>query len=299
MSADGGSYLEGFSGDLGDTDTVLGLESEEVELVYHYTRAAGLLGIFSSCRLWATHMRYLNDSLEFELISQLLDEVARERGDNDEPARRVARMVSEGSHRPRIENFVCSFSVERDQLSLWQSYAPFGEGYALGFSVEALRQSPVPGWEFMKAHYEHSIQEHVVGNIFDSTCDAYTWCQDRGADEQTARSESADYLAGRIGRYGPILKNRDFSAEREWRLISPRIPFEDSAVHYREATWSIVPYVCFPDSQSDFLDTALKCIVVGPGPQQALAAEAVTGLLQTRNLTEVKVATSRISLQAV
>jgi hypothetical protein len=40
--------------------------------VFHYTDAAGLLGILSSETLFATDYRYLNDSTEAALIRELL-----------------------------------------------------------------------------------------------------------------------------------------------------------------------------------------------------------------------------------
>ncbi len=46
--------------------------------LYHYTNAAGLNGIISSNRMWATNISYLNDSSEIlyasELIKQTLEE---------------------------------------------------------------------------------------------------------------------------------------------------------------------------------------------------------------------------------
>lgn len=35
------------------------------ELLYHYTSAEGVLGITSPDSLWATNIRYMNDSREF------------------------------------------------------------------------------------------------------------------------------------------------------------------------------------------------------------------------------------------
>ncbi|MGA2673692.1 MAG: hypothetical protein ABSE99_10740 [Terracidiphilus sp.] len=45
------------------------------DLLYHYTDQRGLLGILGSQNIWATHIRYLNDSSEYKLG---LDIVKRE-----------------------------------------------------------------------------------------------------------------------------------------------------------------------------------------------------------------------------
>ena len=47
--------------------------------IYHYTRREGLLGIIEKQVLWATNIRYLNDSSEFtaaiEVAESVLDEI--------------------------------------------------------------------------------------------------------------------------------------------------------------------------------------------------------------------------------
>ncbi len=46
-------------------------ESQLPDVVYHYTTAAGLLGICTSKKIWATDIRYLNDSEEFQYTLDL------------------------------------------------------------------------------------------------------------------------------------------------------------------------------------------------------------------------------------
>lgn len=41
--------------------------------LYHYTTAAGLIGIVSEQLLWATHANYLNDTAELKILSRLLE----------------------------------------------------------------------------------------------------------------------------------------------------------------------------------------------------------------------------------
>jgi hypothetical protein len=55
------------------------------ELVYHYTDAAGLLGIISSGTLWATDIEFLNDAQELTYArATVLDEL-RARADEIAP----------------------------------------------------------------------------------------------------------------------------------------------------------------------------------------------------------------------
>jgi len=39
-------------------------------LLYHYTNQKGLLGILKEKCIWATHLRYLNDMSEGEIVSR-------------------------------------------------------------------------------------------------------------------------------------------------------------------------------------------------------------------------------------
>ena len=50
--------------------------SNPPELLYHYTRAGGLLGIVQGHSIWATDIRYLNDGNEFRYGSGLVKQVS-------------------------------------------------------------------------------------------------------------------------------------------------------------------------------------------------------------------------------
>ena len=46
----------------------------EHQTVFHYTDAAGLLGIIQNMELWCTHVSYLNDSMEFKIGEKIYRE---------------------------------------------------------------------------------------------------------------------------------------------------------------------------------------------------------------------------------
>jgi hypothetical protein len=51
-------------------------DQAEPELLYHYTNQMGLLGILKDKCIWATHLRYLNDTSEGKIVSRIvLDEL--------------------------------------------------------------------------------------------------------------------------------------------------------------------------------------------------------------------------------
>src|SRR2546430_1425649 len=52
-------------------------DGEPPPLMFHYTDRAGLIGIIQSKTVWATHIRYLNDSSEYSYTSNLALELAK------------------------------------------------------------------------------------------------------------------------------------------------------------------------------------------------------------------------------
>lgn len=99
--------------------------------IYHYTSAAGLLGIVDNHSLWATEAFGLNDVSELRhgwrfvnkwLASQVVDEVIEEmqqhvEGDTD-------RYMS-------VEVFMCCASTLPDDASQWRLYADNARGYSI------------------------------------------------------------------------------------------------------------------------------------------------------------------------
>jgi len=116
--------------------------------IYHYTEAAGLIGILQSRQLWLSNALFLNDSAELahgrDRISGVLfdhryDSEVTERafvpfdGFSAEDAERLIEVPT----RPE-DVYVASFSEKADGLSLWRAYAAESAGFALGFSPHKL-----------------------------------------------------------------------------------------------------------------------------------------------------------------
>jgi hypothetical protein len=135
------------------------------DLLYHYTSESGLQGIIGSDRIWATHIRFLNDYTEFrqafkdryvEGLTGAFRAGMRKDIDN------IATLVFEGVLAKRnhagilkiiedsavgIEAFVCSFTSSLqdgfdpgDRLSQWRGYSNSSQGFSLGFEKGALQK---------------------------------------------------------------------------------------------------------------------------------------------------------------
>lgn len=136
--------------------------------LYHYTDAAGLLGIVMSGTVWATHSAYLNDASEFQYGVALMEKVAEEATAKAKPNTwealcleaislnaieqrdRDSAQATEGE-----QFFVTCFSAERDRLSQWRGYGKSIGGYALGFPFKHL------------GAIEKRINDSQVGKTYD------------------------------------------------------------------------------------------------------------------------------------
>ena len=157
-----------------ESDDLRGLmldERDAPDIVYHYTDAAGLMGILGSGKFWATDLAYLNDHTEFthgaNEVRRVYKRMSKPERDDIETAMLpafVGRLHDDQS----LANFaalpnmsvldvllrellpsiramfifgVTCFCEEGDLLSQWRGYAASAGGYALGFNSKLLRSS--------------------------------------------------------------------------------------------------------------------------------------------------------------
>src|ERR1035441_3309460 len=113
----------------------------------HYTDAAGLCGIVRSGSLWATHIYYLNDSLEFKYGSQVINnifthEIDSSQGQITQRLRRLQECYQ--GHFAIWESladpYVVCFCEAGNLLSQWRAYATNGSGFAIEFEPARLIQ---------------------------------------------------------------------------------------------------------------------------------------------------------------
>ena len=117
-------------------------------IVYHYASLETLTKIVDTQQLWATNVKFLNDTKEraafLEQAMQRL-EGFRDRNPNLD---RTAFDEALDPDRPAYDSIsylpsVISFSKDADSLPQWRAYCPKGRGVAIGFSVSALKNARV------------------------------------------------------------------------------------------------------------------------------------------------------------
>lgn len=260
------------------------------ELVFHYTTGQGLVGIGRSRRIWATDLRYLNDSLEFTyalgLLQQLLAIFQHDKSVGF-PEELMAEWMVAFQALPRVQVFVASFCEDGDLLSQWRGYGGVS-GYAVGLDPGRLRTAVAsfdqPGALF-PCVYDFREQLELIREALLFLLDEYV----KGESSRALLDDFGTHFFAHMLVLASCFKHPNFAEEREWRLVFRSDP-EGLTVPllHRMGASMLLPYIEVPlatDSESNWI----RRLVVGPAPHQTAAADSAEGLLRTCGCPETDV----------
>ena len=171
------------------------LNSPIPEKLWHYTSIHGFCGITSSKKIFATDIRFLNDSSEFiharSITEQVIDD-APEKDENGWPLQKNLRQIislifEQGALSPdSLEIYTASFSAAEDQLSQWRGYSRGSSGMSLGLDLRSLRPSPGVGTlvTFAPASMKIARRESFSLTLFISLLVIFPLCGNRRAMSQ-------------------------------------------------------------------------------------------------------------------
>jgi hypothetical protein len=255
------------------------LPSQPPTTVYHYTSASGFEAIVKSATLRATDFRYLNDAQELIYTWNKLLKKLEESAGKSEPtsqAHRIALKAIEMAGARDLTTseygtFITCFSELKESVNQWSLYADKGSGMALGFDVEKIRTIPVPYYRpgpngklelikavntglpmtwpsfLQKVEYGDAARATTIGNLISIIEQVYKFNESLGEPEQIANmiSQITAFLP-----HVPLVKDRSFEYEREWRLTIPE-HFGTAPPQIRALTELGVSYLA-PMSQDGF-----------------------------------------------
>lgn len=258
----------------------------DTKVLYHYTSGDGLIGIMTEGTIWASSIHHLNDTREFwlalDLAAHALQEEARE---HDNPAVPLLAddMIGALKSAASFSVFVTCFSEFGDSLSQWRGYCPLGAGYSIGFSVPALKAAAQrAGFTLEQCIYDPEKQKRKVRE----------WARDtlaerlENAGSQTDSERSEPWFQRRyferLFKFAPLLKDRSFKDEKEWRLVGSIVPRGPTA-RVRSQGSLLIPYVeidLTPEKHAAanadiFEPLTIAHLVVGPTPHPQLNADAI------------------------
>ncbi len=267
------------------------------ERLYHYTNFTGLLGIVESRALWASDIRYMNDSAELKHTADLIrTEITQRIGAGHSRPDLLNQFLDWVTH--RITNghmlFASSFRSNGNLLSQWRGYSRLGKGVSLGFNPESiLRSANHQSFQIGKCIYNCQQQEQLIRQVVDAV-EALAKEHDRAAGGKETDGSSFYHsifqlIESDLLRIAAILKHPSFREEEEWRIISPVITdYVKAPVQFREGTSMLVPYIQFNLPAEHDSSLALEHLYLGPTPNITISMNSLAMFLSKSGIQPTK-----------
>ncbi len=241
------------------------------ETLYHYTTFTGLLGIIDKRALWASDIRYLNDSAELKHTADLIHiEITRRIVEGHDNPNLLSQFYDWVTH--RITNgrmlFGSSFRAHGNLLSQWRGYSKVGKGVSIGFDPNyILACARAQSFQIGKCIYDASSQQNLITQVIDGVerlADKHKNMNHKQQDSQPYR-KIFECIESDLLRIAAILKHPSFEEEDEWRLVSPAVTdYVNAPVLFREGRSMLVPYVEFRLLPNNKKPIAIEHMYLGP-----------------------------------
>jgi DUF2971 family protein len=273
-----------------------------VSEVWHYTDAAGLIGVIQSGRIWCTQVSCLNDSLEERYFGDLVHaSVKTLRASNTNLTLDVLLRVADDALATQdvapVGNFVACFSDVEDDLGQWRGYGGGQCGYALGFRVDGLFEALKlrPNAFFLPMHYEDVQHQFLVADVVRMAQQYFIQGVQRGLPdiERWAR-QFITAFAMELGPFAAIIKHPTFSSERERRIVTLLQAGEHTQLEFRQRRTLLARHLPIDLAVGAAKRLPLTRIHVGPGPTQRVSQVSVGDLLLKYGYQGVPVELSKV-----
>lgn len=224
------------------------------ERLYHFTSAAGLLGMAASKAIWASLSSSLNDASELtyahDLALQIADSLVTD-VHHDLTSRFAKALRKSLDMQPlppiTLRVFVASFCESADASSQWLHYGRNGMGFALEFRSRELIARP---FFLMRVSYAVDEQRRLISEILRRVDMSISEvCATLGvAPNDGVYTLAAHMAALGLQALAPALKSPAFESEREWRLATFEIIEKPDVgvplpTKFRAQSGRIIPYV--------------------------------------------------------
>ncbi len=267
------------------------------ERLYHYTSFTGLLGIVDSRALWASDIRYMNDSAELKHTADLIRVEITRRIDAGHPRPDLLNQFLDWvTH--RITNghmlFASSFRSNGNLLSQWRGYSRLGKGVSLGFNPDyILRCATRQSFQIGKCIYNCDHQEQLIRQVVDAV-EVLAKEHDLKTQEVPLSGDKSyqtvfQLIESDLLRIAAILKHPSFREEEEWRIISPVVTdFVKAPVQFREGTSMLVPFIQFNLLAENNSTIGLEHLFLGPTPNITISMNSLAMFLSKSGIQPTK-----------
>ena len=305
--------------------------------VFHYTSAAGLLGMIEHGELWASEAGGLNDYSEISAGRDFIREAwpaERDRFESrydPDSATLLDQMIMQlgsdwWSTGPDGVFVLCASTVD-DDANQWRLYADNGRGFSVeldtqpGYElipsdlkpqtpyIEALknRGGPVEVSPWRSVLYDPTQRKSALHEVLDRIGQRTLKMLESTLEQQIAGLEQVGSAAQDLDTLCQLIKSPGFAGENEARtVVSFRsASLADDYVFYRATSTGIVRTIHLrqtgqpesPASRTDAPLLPIKRIIMGPAQRHDLGAPALRALLARHGYENVPVEASQASLR--
>ena len=226
--------------------------------LYHYTDAAGLIGILKNKSVWASSIQHLNDTLEYKHAVGMMTEELERRFDgiaevaakqpfgslSDPPPYSIESLRMLRENLRSLNNtplYIASFSEKKDVLSQWRGYCMGRNGYSMGFMPQTLTALKDIGYQLVKCVYTQEEKKSLCNALIDS----YLELDAKFLGKRTLwRYGSKSKWRSKFSLLAAAIRHEGFQEESEWRLVGKER--DENALHFRTGRSGVVPYLEVP-----------------------------------------------------
>jgi hypothetical protein len=274
--------------------------------LFHYTDYLGLKGILETGRLWLSDIFSLNDPSELNHgvfgAAEILSQKAKAAPD----IREIALLADIfAAFRTKLSSsadyFVCSFSIDGDELGQWRGYADNGRGFRLGFDGAALETDfsaanklPSTVSTFPVTYDDRLLNEMNMFNV-EKALPLISLPRSRAMDKAT-RSLYLQYLPSILAvqtiQISSHFKHESYENEKEYRFLQIFPENGRPDVKIRTRPNRLIRYIEY-DWRAHAPD-ALRTVWVGPASDDTAMQFAHDCIRQYVPRTKVEVKRSSV-----
>src|ERR1017187_4006963 len=211
------------------------------ELLYHYTSIESFVNIIGCGELWASHIRYLNDTSEQRLMWGHVRARIKTRLDaaNENDRDRLQLFQSLANSPLELDIYLLCFSKDGgDRLSQWRGYGGVA-GVAIGFDIEELKKR-CSAFTYAKSHdqpfprgFAALNPVHYIEPSDDERSNQITdiFLDNPNVTEHESRFNREEAFSRRVSLSSTSLKHKAFREENEWRIAIFDLP--ENSIRFR------------------------------------------------------------------
>lgn len=247
----------------------------DVESIYHYTNIEALfngiickepLEVGKELSILSTCSEYLNDPTEVEYGKTIVTNIVS----------KYESLKLRPSLGIKAENYVTSFSLNKDSLPMWSMYGKNGNGIALEFDLQALM------WH-MGMIYPCIYKQEDAERLF---CEILSMCEEKLG---TKLDKDARYCVENIiySYISTLIKVPAYEHEREMRFYTKYLYRKD--IQFRYANNLIIPFI-----KTYLPKDTLKAIIIGPNNSMERTKLSLRMYLDAMGMKNVELVESEI-----